>query len=113
MPFHLYSNGMQARLSLSLVSGKPCDLLILDEVFDGADAEFRERVSKRILSTIEKSGAVIFVSHGMEQIRKVCNRVIVLVGGQILHDGGVNEGIERYNEFLGVHGHRSSQKEIF
>lgn len=97
-PYHIYSNGMQARLCLSIVSARPTDLLILDEVFDGADSFWREKISGRVLKMIEGCGAVIFVSHSPDQIRRVCNRLIVLHGGNIVHDGPVAGGIERYQE---------------
>lgn len=96
VPFRMYSNGMQARLCLSLVSARPADLLILDEVFDGADQFFREKISQRILSMIEKSGAVIFVSHSANQIEKVCNRLIYLKHGQVAYDGPVAQGLDHY-----------------
>jgi ABC-type polysaccharide/polyol phosphate transport system ATPase subunit len=96
VPYRLYSNGMQARLCLSLISSRPCDLLILDEVFDGADAFFREKISARILRMISASGAVVFVSHGDDQVRRVCNRLIVLRDGVIAHDGDVEEGLALY-----------------
>ena len=94
--YKFYSKGMQARLCLSLVSSKPCDVIILDEVFDGADIFFREKLSKRILKMIKESGAALFVSHSPEQVHEVCNRVILLDGGKIIFDGDVITGIERY-----------------
>ncbi|MFI5360464.1 MAG: ABC transporter ATP-binding protein [Elusimicrobiota bacterium] len=96
VPYRLYSNGMQARLCLSLVSGTPCDLLILDEVFEGADAFFREKISARILDMISASGAVLFVSHSEDQIIRVCSRLLVISGGRIVHDGDVEAGLELY-----------------
>ncbi|OFZ78484.1 MAG: hypothetical protein A3K03_08795, partial [Bdellovibrionales bacterium RIFOXYD1_FULL_44_7] len=98
VPFRLYSKGMQARLCLSLVSARPCDLLILDEVFDGADVFFSEKISARVLDVIHRSGAVLFVSHSFDQIKKVCNRVLVLSGGQIIFDGEVEKGIAVYKK---------------
>ena len=95
-PYHIYSNGMQIRLCLSLISARPTDILILDEVFDGADAFWREKISRRVLEMIENCGAVIFVSHSADQITRVCNRLIVLHNGEIIHDGAVADGLERY-----------------
>jgi ABC-type polysaccharide/polyol phosphate transport system ATPase subunit len=97
LPYRLYSNGMQARLCLSVVTALPSDLLVLDEVFDGADAFFREKASARVLKIMRESGAVIFVSHSEEQIRQACTRVIVLRHGQIAYDGEVEEGLRFYN----------------
>lgn len=94
--FLKYSKGMQVRLCLSIISARPCDLLILDEVFDGADAFFQKKISKRILNLIEESGAVLFVSHAPDQIRLACNRVAVLADRKIIFDGPVEEGIRFY-----------------
>jgi ABC-type polysaccharide/polyol phosphate transport system ATPase subunit len=96
VPFLKYSKGMQARLSLSIISAKGCDLLILDEVYDVADIFFQEKVSKRVLQMINNSGAVIFVSHSPEQIEKICNRVIILDDARIVFDGNVNDGLNIY-----------------
>lgn len=97
VPFKTYSKGMQARLCLSLISSKPSDVLILDEVFDGADTFFKEKISERVLKMIEKSGAVIFVSHSADQIEKACNRLIVLNNYEIVFDGEVQEGLTFYS----------------
>lgn len=95
-PFKTYSRGMQARLALSLVSATPSDVLILDEVFDGADMFFRTKIAARMKRKIEASGAVVFVSHAVEQISDLCNRVILLDRGKLVFDGGVEEGLALY-----------------
>jgi len=95
-PFKTYSRGMQARLLLSLVSASASDVLILDEVFDGADVFFREKIRQRMRAKIERSGAVIFVSHGTEQVRELCNRVMVLEKGAVVFDGNTEDGIRHY-----------------
>lgn len=95
-PYRTYSNGMQARLYLSIISCLPADILILDEVFDGADRFFREKISQRVLNLIDTSGAVIFVSHSLDQINRVCNRIVVLDNHRIVFDGDVLEGIASY-----------------
>lgn len=97
-PFKLYSNGMQVRLYLSLVSVKPSDVIILDEVFEGADALFTEKISKRMTELMERSGVVCFVSHSLGQVKRVCTRVIVLNDGSIAYDGPTQEGVEFYCE---------------
>jgi ABC-2 type transport system ATP-binding protein len=98
-PIKTYSKGMLVRLTLSLLSAKPADVLILDEVFDGADEFFRAKLAERINKLIENSRAVIFVSHYEAQIESVCNRAIVLSEGQILHDGEINKAYEIYRKF--------------
>ncbi|MEK7357367.1 MAG: ATP-binding cassette domain-containing protein [Bdellovibrionota bacterium] len=100
-PFKHYSNGMQARLCLSILTMKETDVLILDEVFEGADQFFREKISARVLKMIEASGAVLFVSHNEEQLRRVCNRAIVLRHGKVAFDGPVEEGLDFYGNTNG------------
>lgn len=95
-PFKYYSNGMQARLCLSILTIEPTDLLIIDEVAEGVDRFFREKISARILKLIENSGAVIFISHNDEQLRQVCNRAVVLKNGKIAFDGHIEQGISFY-----------------
>lgn len=95
-PMKTYSNGMLVRLTLSLLSSRPAEILILDEVFDGADEFFREKLSKRVQLMIEKSGAVIFVSHYQNQIENICNRAILLVDGRVVFDGSIANAFDNY-----------------
>jgi ABC-type polysaccharide/polyol phosphate transport system ATPase subunit len=96
IPFRQYSKGMQSRIMLSLISSKPTDILILDEVFDGADVFFQKKLSTRMKSFIENAGATIFVSHSSDQIRQVCNTLMVLKNGKISFLGNVEEGLNHY-----------------
>lgn len=96
VPFRQYSKGMQVRLGLSVSAMLPADLLILDEVFDGADMFFQKKIAARMMRLINDSSAVIFVSHSFEQVRQVCNRVLILENGRLSFDGGVEEGLTRY-----------------
>ncbi len=95
-PFKHYSNGMQARLCLSILTIEPTDLLILDEVFEGADQFFREKISERVVQLIENSGAVLFVSHNEDQLSRVCTRAVWLHHGKVEFDGDIQEGLRRY-----------------
>lgn len=96
VPFKQYSKGMQSRLILSLISAKTADILILDEVFDGADVFFQKKLADRMMKFIERAGATIFVSHSFDQIRQVCNQVMVIHQGRIVFLGEVEEGFEKY-----------------
>jgi ABC-type polysaccharide/polyol phosphate transport system ATPase subunit len=96
IPFRQYSKGMQARLGLSVSTMFPAPLLILDEVFNGADAFFSKKMAARMRSLIERSKAVIFVSHSVSQIRSVCNRAILIRGGRIAFDGDVEKALAVY-----------------
>ncbi|MBX9766756.1 MAG: ATP-binding cassette domain-containing protein [Bdellovibrionales bacterium] len=99
-PYRIYSNGMKARLFLSIISSQPAGLLILDEVFDGADVFFQKQIETRILRMVESSDAVIFVSHNEEQILKVCERVMVLSQGHLVFDGKPEPALRYYRSHL-------------
>jgi len=100
-PIKTYSKGMLVRLTLSILSARPADILILDEVFDGADEFFREKLSTRIKNLIDQSGAVIFVSHYEAQIYDVSNRAIVMGEGGILYDGDLPSAYALYRALKG------------
>lgn len=101
-PFRLYSTGMKTRLSLSLVTSLETDVLVLDEVFDGADEEFKERMQVRMREFIARASLFFFVSHAREQIRAVCDRVLVVEAGLIAHDGSPEEAFRVYDKILGA-----------
>ena len=96
IPFNQYSKGMQSRLLLSLISSRTTDVLILDEVFDGADVFFQKKLAQRMKNFITQAGASLFVSHSFEQIREVCTQVMVLDKGKIIYLGDVEQGILEY-----------------
>lgn len=99
-PFKTFSKGMQARLCLALITARPCDLMILDEAFDGADAAYQKKIAGRIQKVLNLSGAVIMVSHSIDQIESSCNRVIILSESQIAFDGRLEEGVRFYKKLI-------------
>ncbi len=96
-PMKIYSNGMIVSLTMSILSARPADILILDEVFDGADEYFREKINLRVRKMINQSGIVIFVSHYRELVKEICNRAILIVNGQIVFDGSIEDTYSHYS----------------
>jgi lipopolysaccharide transport system ATP-binding protein len=94
-PVQSYSSGMQVRLGFAVATAMDPDVLILDEVLAVGDAAFRAKCYNRIVS-LRKLAAVIFVSHNMEQIGRICDRVLLLSKSQQVYDGDVGEGIYQY-----------------
>lgn len=82
-PLKTYSNGMLTRLCLSLITAKPTSLLILDEVAEGADRFFREKVKQRLQKQIDSSGAVLLISHYEDSIIELANRVFLIENGRL------------------------------
>lgn len=101
IPFQQYSKGMQSRLLLSLISSVPTEILILDEVLDGADIFFQKKLAERMKAFIRNAGASIFVSHSIDQIRQVCTSLMVLHKGKVQYLGPIGQG---WNEYLKLQG---------
>ena len=83
MPLRNYSSGMVARLAFSVATVVVPEVLIVDEVLAVGDAEFQEKSRKRMMELMSGGTTVLFVSHSMEQIRQMCNRVVWLERGSV------------------------------
>ena len=95
-PLKHYSTGMWARLAFSVAAHLEPEILLIDEVLSVGDAEF-QRKSLAKMDDLSGSGrTVIFVSHNMPAVRKLCKRCIWLKDGQIKKSGDVNEVINEY-----------------
>ena len=99
-PLRTYSSGMKSRLGISVATAFNPDLLLIDEVLGVGDASFREKSKKRVRKMIEKSGAVVIVSHSLGLLTEICDRIIVLEDGKIIFQGNPNEGVEQYKKSL-------------
>lgn len=97
-PVKYYSTGMYMRLAFSLATALKPDILILDEILAGGDAKFIEKASKRLENIIEKANIVILVSHNVDHIKSICNRVIYIENGFIVDDGNPDTVINKYLE---------------
>jgi ABC-type polysaccharide/polyol phosphate transport system ATPase subunit len=110
VPYETYSQGMKARLFLSVVTAKPADLLIFDEVYDNTDRFFQAKMTERLAKFIHGADAFLFVSHSAEQIKKSCNRAIVLHESKIAFDGDVDRALEVYDFLNGVFPEKLKEK---
>lgn len=95
-----YSTGMRARLLLSIAASLPAEILLLDEVYDGADVDFQRKIRQKMNSLIEKTQVTFLVSHSEERCRELCNRGIVLENGKILFDGDIKKAFSEYNSIF-------------
>ena len=91
-----YSSGMVARLGFSIATAHIPDILILDEVLGVGDYKFQEKCEKRIADIIDSGATVIFVSHSVEQVRKVCKNVVWLEKGRMIMYGDVDTVCDKY-----------------
>lgn len=100
VPIKNYSSGMKARLGFAIATVVEPEILILDEVLSVGDAKFRKKSENRIKEMFEGGVTVLFVSHSLNQIRRICNRAIILEKGQLVADGGLDEVTAMYEEKL-------------
>ena len=81
-----YSSGMQVRLAFSIAIRARGDILILDEILAVGDAAFQEKCNQYFAS-LNKNQTVILVTHSMENVRKFCDRAILIDQGKIIKEG--------------------------
>lgn len=91
VPIKNYSSGMKSRLGFSIATVVEPDILILDEVLSVGDKKFRRKSEKKILDMFDKGVTVLFVSHSLEQVQRLCDKAIILEGGHIVAKGPVEK----------------------
>lgn len=96
-PVKRYSSGMFVRLAFAVASHLEPDILLVDEVLAVGDTRFQKKCIKKMKSIADSGKTILFVSHQMNTIRQLCDRVIVLKEGQVIYDGDVEGGIRIYN----------------
>jgi lipopolysaccharide transport system ATP-binding protein len=96
-----YSSGMQVRLAFSVAAHLEPEILIIDEVLAVGDAEFQKKCLGKMDQVSQREGrTVLFVSHQLGTVARLCNRGIVLSGGNVLFNGDSREAIEAYRRQL-------------
>lgn len=101
MPFKQLSSGMKSRLAFSVASLVNPDILILDEVLSVGDGAFGKKSEEKMKTIIKGGATTILVSHSMEQIRSMCNKVLWLdKGHQIAFGSNVEQIVSKYEAFL-------------
>ena len=87
VPIKYYSTGMYARLAFTVATEIDPEILIIDEIFAGGDINFVDRAVNRINNLIDSAKIVIMVSHSMDDLAAMCDRVVVLKEGEIVRQG--------------------------
>ncbi|MFA5816691.1 MAG: ABC transporter ATP-binding protein [Bacteroidales bacterium] len=96
-PVKRYSSGMTVRLGFAIAAHLDPEILVLDEVLAVGDAEFQKKAIGKIRDVSSNEGrTVLFVSHNMAAVKRLCNKCIVLKDGEVSFSGLVEEGIEKY-----------------
>jgi len=96
-PVKRYSSGMKVRLAFAVAAHLEPDILVIDEVLAVGDAEFQKKAIGKMQDISKGDGrTVLFVSHNMAAVKKLCTRCIVLENGCVSFEGGVNNAVEKY-----------------
>jgi lipopolysaccharide transport system ATP-binding protein len=96
-PVKRYSSGMTVRLAFAVAAHLEPDILIVDEVLAVGDAEFQKKAIGKMQDISKGDGrTVLFVSHNMDSIMRLCSRAILLKNGRIIKNGSVSKIIDKY-----------------
>ncbi|RZI41655.1 ABC transporter ATP-binding protein [Herbaspirillum sp. HC18] len=99
-PVRVYSSGMQMRLAFSVATARRPDVLIVDEALSVGDAYFQHKSFDRIRSFSRAGTTLLIVSHDKHAIQSICNRAILLDGGNLVKEGNPEEVMDYYNARL-------------
>lgn len=96
VPIKNFSSGMLARLAFAIATIGTPDILIVDEVLSVGDFRFQEKCEKRIQNMMKEDTTILFVSHSIDQVKKICKRAIWIEKGHIREDGPSEEVGSRF-----------------
>ena len=97
-PLRTYSSGMLARLAFSVACVVEPEILIVDEILSVGDADFQEKSRARMMELMTGGTTVFFVSHSLEQIREMCNKVLWLEHGKVQAFGAAEQICFQYEQ---------------
>jgi hypothetical protein len=98
VPVKRFSSGMYVRLGFSIASHLDPDILLLDEVLAVGDAAFQEKCLSRIESLRRRGTTIVFISHDLAAVERICDRVILLRRGQVATTGKPRDVINEYQQ---------------
>ena len=97
MPLKNYSSGMVARIAFAIATATTPDILVVDEALSVGDFKFQEKCEARISDLVENhSTTLLFVSHSIEQVERVCKKAVWIEKGHMRMQGSVEEVCEAY-----------------
>ena len=96
-PVKRYSSGMNARLGFSIAAHLDPDVLIIDEVLSVGDVTFRQKCQTRMADFLRQGVAIVFVSHDLPSVLKLCSRAMLLHEGTLVQEGGARDVVATYS----------------
>jgi ABC-type polysaccharide/polyol phosphate transport system ATPase subunit len=106
MPVRYYSAGMMVRLAFSIATAIEPEILLVDEVLSVGDLAFQNKARERMREMMAKAHLIVLVSHDLESLSQICNRVVWLDHGRIQMMGACSEVIAAYRS--SVQGHAAA-----
>ena len=100
VPVRSYSSGMIARLGFSIAAHVDADILVVDEVLAVGDYNFQQKCYKTMDKVLAEGRTLLFVSHDIDQVKKLCKRAIWLDHGHLMADGDANQVCDAYLEWI-------------
>jgi len=95
-PVRTYSSGMYMRLAFSVAINVDAEILLIDEILSVGDQHFQEKCFQKIEDLKAEGKTIVFVTHGMESVKRFCTRAVWLHQGSIKLDGDVDTVREKY-----------------
>jgi homopolymeric O-antigen transport system ATP-binding protein len=99
-PLRTYSSGMQARLGFAIASSVEPDILIIDEALSVGDEAFQQKCVRRMKAIREQGATLLYVTHAVDNIKDLCEKVALIDEGHLLYFGDVDKAVEYYRERL-------------
>ncbi len=112
VPVKNYSSGMKSRLGFAICTAVNPEILILDEVLSVGDARFRKKSEARVMEMFEGNVTVLFVSHSLEQVKRICNKALILDHGVLTDFGDIDEIAEIYEGIIAGDEESQQKKEL-
>ena len=95
-PIKHYSTGMKTRLGFAVVAHLEPDILLVDEVLAVGDQRFQRRCLEKMQDIRRRGSTIIFVSHDMSAVARLCDRAILIESGHIIDDGPADQVVSKY-----------------
>lgn len=98
MPVKRYSSGMTVRLGFSVAAHIHPENLLIDEVLAVGDLSFQQKCYQRILDLKSNGTTMLFISHNLDAVQRLCDRVILLHEGQVVYEGEPADAVAHYRQ---------------
>lgn len=99
-PVRTYSSGMFLRLAFACAAAEEPDIMLIDEVMAVGDARFQQKCFRRLHELRSRGTTILLVTHIVQGLTSVCDRVLVLDHGRLVFDGDPGRGIDRYYQLF-------------